>query len=190
MAQSWDTAGRKAILGCIQIGTHTQTEKEKNRIGLHLGTTSASLLYRPFYITSPYIVTFFQIDTLTTVARLCRSMKTALKLETSSLDEFDRGPDHSCDLHSRLIARSYARMCSQRKVASKQQFYTTTCNVHPPCPDSDKLYQIKWKVEYSTLKGRSCNMYYCNKLGRQDLCKLSSFRNKDIVHYGGEGNPS
>ena len=43
MAQSWDTAGRKAIVGCIQIGTHTQTEKEKNRIGLHLGTTSASL---------------------------------------------------------------------------------------------------------------------------------------------------
>ena len=60
-------------------------------------------------------------------------------------------------------------------------------NLHPPCPDSDKFYQIKWKVEYSTLKGRSCNMYYCNKLGRQDLGKLSSFRNGDIVHSWGGG---
>ena len=143
MAQSWDTAGRKAIVGCIQIGTHTQTEKEKNRIGLHLGTTSASL---PPILRNIALYSDFQIDTLTTVAWMCRSMKTALKLETSSLDEFDRGPDHSCDLHSRLIARSYARMCSQRKVASKQKFYTTTCNLHSPCPDSDKIYQIKWKL--------------------------------------------
>ena len=129
MAQSWDTAGRKAIVGCIQIGTHTQTEKEKNRIGLHLGTTSASL---PPILRNIALYSDFLLDTLTTVSWLCRSMKTALKLETSSLDEFDRGPDHSCDLHSRLIARSYARMCSQRKVASKTKVLYNNVQRAPP----------------------------------------------------------